>query len=75
MWEPRRLTALWASMACYRDSFIFLSFTANTPYIHLRGYIIYTDLNIEINMIEYVEFEELKTLKQGRGRGNISEIL
>jgi hypothetical protein len=23
MWEPRRLTTLWASTACYRDSFIF----------------------------------------------------
>jgi hypothetical protein len=23
MWEPRRLTTLWASMACYRDSFAF----------------------------------------------------
>jgi hypothetical protein len=21
MWEPRRLTTLWAFMACYRDSF------------------------------------------------------
>jgi hypothetical protein len=21
MWEPRRLTSLWAFMACYRDSF------------------------------------------------------
>jgi hypothetical protein len=21
MWEPRRLTALWASTACYRDTF------------------------------------------------------
>jgi hypothetical protein len=21
MWDPRRLTTLWASMACYRDSF------------------------------------------------------
>jgi hypothetical protein len=21
MWEPRRLTTLWASMACYKDSF------------------------------------------------------
>jgi hypothetical protein len=21
MWEPRRLTTLWGSMACYRDSF------------------------------------------------------
>jgi hypothetical protein len=23
MWKPRRLTTLWASMVCYRDSFIF----------------------------------------------------
>jgi hypothetical protein len=23
MWEPRRLTTLWASTACYRDRFIF----------------------------------------------------
>jgi hypothetical protein len=25
MWEPRRLTTLWASRACYRDSFTFSS--------------------------------------------------
>jgi hypothetical protein len=24
MWEPRRLTTLWASTACHKDSFIFL---------------------------------------------------
>jgi hypothetical protein len=24
IWEPRRLTTLWASTACYRDSFTFL---------------------------------------------------
>jgi hypothetical protein len=24
MWEPRRLTSLWASTACYRDNFTFL---------------------------------------------------
>jgi hypothetical protein len=24
MWEPLRLTTLWASTACYRDSFTFL---------------------------------------------------
>jgi hypothetical protein len=23
MWEPRRLTTLWASAACYRDRFTF----------------------------------------------------
>jgi hypothetical protein len=26
MWEPRRLTNLWASTACYKDSFTFLPF-------------------------------------------------
>jgi hypothetical protein len=25
MWEPRRLTTLWASTACYRDSFTFFT--------------------------------------------------
>jgi hypothetical protein len=25
IWEPRRLTTLWASTACHRDSFTFLS--------------------------------------------------
>jgi hypothetical protein len=24
MWEPRRLTTLWASTACYKDSFTFI---------------------------------------------------
>jgi hypothetical protein len=24
MWEPRRLTTLWATTACYRDSFTFV---------------------------------------------------
>jgi hypothetical protein len=26
MWEPRRLTTLWASTACYRDNFTFYCF-------------------------------------------------
>jgi hypothetical protein len=25
MWEPRRLTTLWASTACYRDSLTFFT--------------------------------------------------
>jgi hypothetical protein len=29
MWEPRRLTTLWASTACYRDSFTFLPYFEN----------------------------------------------
>jgi hypothetical protein len=32
MWEPRRLTTLWASTACYRDSFFILL------YLNLRYY-------------------------------------
>jgi hypothetical protein len=24
MWEPQRLTTLWVSMACYRDSFTYV---------------------------------------------------
>jgi hypothetical protein len=27
MWEPQHLTTLWASTACYRDTFTFLLFT------------------------------------------------
>jgi hypothetical protein len=27
MWEPRRLTTLWAFTACYRDSYTFLPFS------------------------------------------------
>jgi hypothetical protein len=27
MWEPRRLTTLWAFTACYRDNFTFFTFT------------------------------------------------
>jgi hypothetical protein len=30
MWEPRRLTTLWGSTACYRDIFIFLHFIIKT---------------------------------------------
>jgi hypothetical protein len=27
MWEPRRLTTVWVSAACYRNSFTFFTFT------------------------------------------------
>jgi hypothetical protein len=29
MWEPRRLTTLWATTACYRDSFTLLTASAH----------------------------------------------
>jgi hypothetical protein len=34
MWEPRRLTALWVSTACYRDTF---TFTFYSIYLSLRS--------------------------------------
>jgi hypothetical protein len=34
MWEPRRLTTLWAFTACYRDNFTF-SFNEHSFCIHI----------------------------------------
>jgi hypothetical protein len=36
MLEPRRLTTLWASMACYRDSFTFTFPNIGTFHMHYR---------------------------------------
>jgi hypothetical protein len=33
MWEPRRLTTLWASTACYRDSFALLSVELESSHV------------------------------------------
>jgi hypothetical protein len=38
MWDPQRLTALWASTACYRDGFTF--------YWHLRGTNVYFEIKL-----------------------------
>jgi hypothetical protein len=35
MWEPRHLTIVWAFMACYRDSFTFLTWVSTTVF-HFR---------------------------------------
>jgi hypothetical protein len=32
MWEPRRLTTLWAFTACYRNSFTFFTFTIDSTW-------------------------------------------
>jgi hypothetical protein len=42
MWEPRRLTTIWASTACYRDSFTFFTCKPILCYdgvcrIHIQG--------------------------------------
>jgi hypothetical protein len=37
MWEPRRLTTLWVSTACYRESFTFVrSSFLNTIALHYQ---------------------------------------
>jgi hypothetical protein len=35
MWEPRRITTLWASTACYRDSFAFTTETVQILQLHI----------------------------------------
>jgi hypothetical protein len=39
MWEPRRLTTLWASTACYRDSFTFFFYKKPEIVFSVRGII------------------------------------
>jgi hypothetical protein len=34
MWKPRRLTTLWASTACYRDSFTFFYLKIGFLWLH-----------------------------------------
>jgi hypothetical protein len=40
MWDPQRLTTLWASTACYRDSFIFTDRDI-TPPVTLVMYVVF----------------------------------
>jgi hypothetical protein len=57
MWEPRRLTTLWASTACYRDSFTFFlpHFIKQNPHLLpsrefvVRQYNVQELLNISTN--------------------------
>jgi hypothetical protein len=45
MWEPRRLTALWATTACYRDSFTFIIIII----IIIIMYFIFSPVNANFN--------------------------
>jgi hypothetical protein len=38
MWEPRRLTTLWASTACYKESFAGWAEESAPQYIHLLNF-------------------------------------
>jgi hypothetical protein len=40
MWEPRRLTTLWAFTACYTDSFTFLPFLNSFPPVFHSSFLI-----------------------------------
>jgi hypothetical protein len=37
MWEPRRLTALWVSTVCYRDSFTLPTSEPQSPSLSVSG--------------------------------------
>jgi hypothetical protein len=39
MWEPRLLTTLWASPACYRDIFVHLPFLPYSEWITIRNFL------------------------------------
>jgi hypothetical protein len=45
MWEPRRLTTLWASTDCYRDSFTF-----HSTYTYLCRQFLFPNLTLAIKM-------------------------
>jgi hypothetical protein len=53
MWEPRRLTTLWAFMACYRDSFyfIFKFLVAQYGYLSIYGFTALVDLSRFFNFL------------------------
>jgi hypothetical protein len=56
MWEPRRLTSLWASTASYRDSFTFF-FTLATIKAEFWGAM---DLNLKrSNQLDYSGVDEM----------------
>jgi hypothetical protein len=45
MWEPRRLTTLWAFSACYRNTFAFFFFIINNPQDWCTIHIFLSDSN------------------------------
>jgi hypothetical protein len=60
MWEPRRLTTLWASTACYRDSFPFYFFAVVSVE---RSFI--SELQLENGLFSHL------TISLGMGAGRI----
>jgi hypothetical protein len=48
IWEPRRLTLLWAFTACYRDSF---NFTHSTVHISVNGLRKFGERSVENGLV------------------------
>jgi hypothetical protein len=64
MWQPRRLTTLWASTACYRESFTF--------YGQLYLYLYITRDNYRSRWGK--KRKRRDTDRVGRGRKTVSEM-
>jgi hypothetical protein len=64
MWEPRRLTTLWVSTACYSDSFTF------TFYILMKVEIGQRSLLHLCSLLRLETFPKMNALGRGMGGGN-----
>jgi hypothetical protein len=68
MWEPRRLTTLWASTACYRDSFTFYIYVY-VQVDHLCGLVVrvpaYRSRGSGFDSRRYLIFWKLVGLERG----------
>jgi hypothetical protein len=62
MWEPQRLTTLWAFTACYRDGFTLLNDTlSSSGYCRMIGWLVNNELKgvCKEAVVAYVGFEVL----------------
>jgi hypothetical protein len=61
MWEPRRLTTLWAFMACFRDSFTFFMMT---EYIEMFPTEVFWILSLAVqNRVNEAVSHEIKEMR------------
>jgi hypothetical protein len=64
MWEPRRLTTLWASTACYRDSFIFTAYSDTQV----------TSFDSDKRLVDIGQREWRRTQQSAEGEASITVI-
>jgi hypothetical protein len=66
MWEPQHLTTLWASTACYRDSFTFLLFCLLLTWSHYSRWnffwILYKDSVCTSQETHYISTTKIRWL-------------